>query len=93
MNKKTVDKISIPSGAIKRLIDTISGSAVDIFQFLLVRLKVLLRLKECSGNFLFQFLLVRLKDSDGRPDDSDKSGFQFLLVRLKEPSKKELFTD
>ena len=52
--------ISIPSGTIKRASAGVNTPKVDLFQFLLVRLKAfdpLAVFQDCK----FQFLLVRLK--------------------------------
>ena len=54
----------------------------QIFQFLMVRLKVLTTLLNVSV-IRFQFLMVRLKAELGEYISS-LSKFQFLMVRLKE---------
>ena len=82
--EKTADEIiSIPTGTIKRLILQQTMSAVQKFQFLLVRLKAVYHHGNRYLYSLFQFLLVRLKVGMNciRPTAIDL--FQFLLVRLK----------
>jgi len=64
--KPTKKVISIPSGAIKRSAMVADlASAVQKFQFLLVRLKVDTLTITHAATAEFQFLLVRLKDNHG----------------------------
>jgi len=56
-------KISIPYGAIKRVPTIIKKSEVNIFQFLMVRLKVIGLASVLFFQSAFQFLMVRLKDN------------------------------
>jgi len=55
-------KISIPYGAIKRILISIVIILITIFQFLMVRLKEMLELDLTKLDDLFQFLMVRLKE-------------------------------
>ena len=83
LQNSTILFISIPSGAIKRSENVLINSALNSFQFLLVRLRV----DEIPGhvkmNNIFQFLLVRLRACFINPYDLYASLFQFLLVRLR----------
>ena len=55
-----------------------------MFQFLMVRLKVLTSGKRLFvGGGVFQFLMVRLKVVSSPPFSRPVSPFQFLMVRLK----------
>jgi len=79
---KNYEKISIPSGTIKRLCRLYLNVFLQLFQFLLVRLKVSWSDIKVFAHIVFQFLLVRLKELR----DYLETGilrFQFLLVRLK----------
>jgi len=53
--------ISIPYGAIKRLLPTSTNPAAILFQFLMVRLKEEVQMSEKFLLPQFQFLMVRLK--------------------------------
>jgi len=53
--------ISIPFGAIKRIYSGLQANAIQIFQFLSVRLKEEEKAIACQSVYLFQFLSVRLK--------------------------------
>ena len=57
---------------------------VDLFQFLLVRLRVISAVSFISMGNRFQFLLVRLRDDFVSTAGSYVIVFQFLLVRLRE---------
>jgi len=77
-------KISIPSGAIKRIKENFNLKQCLLFQFLLVRLKGAGReIQRQLNKKEFQFLLVRLKAVEQTKDEKNASTFQFLLVRLK----------
>ncbi len=54
--------ISIPSGAIKSEFAFPLNAPINVFQFLLVRLKVIVEFTPELLNKIFQFLLVRLKE-------------------------------
>ena len=58
---KSVEEISIPTGAIKSTLIGCEKTELPKFQFLLVRLKVKERTDKMFANKPFQFLLVRLK--------------------------------
>ena len=78
-----INNISIPYGAIKSAFLSNSIFCNPEFQFLMVRLKVVV-LMEYSPRFsLFQFLMVRLKVASGEKSNSYPCKFQFLMVRLK----------
>ncbi len=55
--------ISIPSGAIKRAKEITLNLTRNLFQFLLVRLRVSVPCRALGIFIQFQFLLVRLRDS------------------------------
>ena len=54
------------------------------FQFLMVRLKVVMENEVKKINIKFQFLMVRLKVKLSKDKDTLIIIFQFLMVRLKE---------
>ena len=58
--RSALSSISIPTGTIKRLLASIRCCQIIVFQFLLVRLKAVLK-HQLRFYFRFQFLLVRLK--------------------------------
>ena len=76
------DTVSIPYGTIKRTGNQEQNFWVQMFQFLMVQLKALLR-HDVTAVMMFQFLMVQLK---AWPRDFHLRSvpFQFLMVQLKE---------
>ena len=83
INQQYQTQVSIPYGSIKRCESAWDFGRVDMFQFLMVRLKVLPVLYGNSVQYLFQFLMVRLKASGESSIKVGVLSFQFLMVRLK----------
>jgi len=75
--------ISIPYGAIKRNTQEAENQAKNLFQFLMVRLKVFIWMNLEHIIIRFQFLMVRLKDKVSVKTCYSATRFQFLMVRLK----------
>jgi len=73
--------ISIPYGAIKRVLPITLRLLRSKFQFLMVRLKGSYSVSAIDKK-KFQFLMVRLKVKTILPCNANKI-FQFLMVRLK----------
>jgi len=87
------NKISIPSGAIKRIVTGKKIDTVEVFQFLLVRLRVSSLFLTWFHRQVFQFLLVRLRGSPFSPFNKASCSFQFLLVRLREERTDKMFAE
>ena len=77
--------ISIPCGAIRCHYSHPPLSFQAQFQFLVVRLDVIIK-KEVALSHLFQFLVVRLDDAE-KPCVWYSVSFQFLVVRLDVPTQ------
>jgi hypothetical protein len=80
-------KISIPTGTIKRIFP-FNQMKPNIFQFLLVRLKVV-PLFACKQNFRISIPTGTIKRKNFTVDIALQHVFQFLLVRLKVKAKND----
>ena len=74
--------VSIPYGTIKRKIEFAVGEVFQLFQFLMVQLKVLEQ-NTIAEMMSFQFLMVQLKAGMDSGNILSIVLFQFLIVRLK----------
>ncbi len=81
--RRQFSSISIPYGAIKRISLSMPNSHINLFQFLMVRLKVS-RQNFLVVDIIFQFLMVRLKENSADTLLLSICKFQFLMVRLKD---------
>ena len=74
--------VSIPYGTIKRKIEFAVGEVFQLFQFLMVQLKVLEQ-NTIAEMMSFQFLMVQLKAGMDSGNMLSIVLFQFLMVQLK----------